>query len=102
MKSSFKGPPSTRNSNLILNLTKTLQAKHDATLEGPRGLQNQVFDAFLPKNHKHDPTAVLSKTFKAMDLNAAMDQVLEGTHLLGSKGRAMTPIAWAFGPLMGS
>lgn len=95
MKSSFKGDLTfhENSSNLTLNLTKALQAKHDATLAGPkRAPKTKFLTHSLPKNHKHDPTAVLlSKTFKAMDLNAAMDQVLEGTHLLGSKVQSNDP-----------
>ena len=62
-------------------------------MAGPkRAPKTKFLTHALPKNHKHDPTSLLlSKTFQSMDLNTAMDKVLEGTHLLGSKVQSKEP-----------
>jgi hypothetical protein len=93
-KSSFKGDVTFNNtSNLALTRTEMLRTQAMEKLAGPRRAPASKFLApSLPKSHKHDPTSVLlSKTFKSMDLNTAMDRVLEGTHLLGSKVASRDP-----------
>ena len=94
-KSSFRGDLAfhDNSSQLTLNLSQTLQRKHDASMAGPKRAPKTKFLApSLPKSHKNAPTSVLlAKTFKSMDLNAAMDSVLDGTHLLGSKVQSKDP-----------
>lgn len=74
----------------LLEFEKTAQLAN--TSKGGVKSRTKLLAAPLPKRHREDPTSILlAKTYRSTDISEAMDKVLDGTHLLGSKVQSKDP-----------
>ena len=96
-QSSFRGNLKFKpgQSTISMKRSQLLEFEKTAQLDNKGASRASKTKFLLPaesKSHKNDPTSILlAKTYGSSDINQAIDKVLEGTHLLGSKVQSKDP-----------